>query len=119
MLQDHDGNKIFFVEDGIYLKLSSDNIPKRIFSIRDGTVWKYVKSKHIMKHLLSGPMIGFNYQALKYMPKPVKYIAVVANNTVRKVKIQDILERKEFLYFKKEGFEKQIFYPLELMEKIK
>ena len=120
MPSDKWGNKLFVDTYGVYLKLNGVNYSRKIFSFRGKEVVKYVKQNHIMKTLEKGKMIGFNHDALKLLKqKGVKYIWIMLYNGKRKgkVKIDDILELKEFLHFKHEGFERQVFYPIKLIGK--
>ena len=63
-----------------------------------------------------GNKIGFNYYALLWLsehPRLKKLpIHVRMGNKHYPVKTEDILKKKDFLHFKDNGFELQVFYPL-------
>ncbi len=109
------GNKIIVDDFGIHLDIRGAKYRRKIFAFKSGGVVKHIKKNHIMNHLMSGKMIGFNYEALKVLTKMrVKQIWILnyAEKTKGKVMIKDLLESGEFLHFKQVGFERQIFYPL-------
>ena len=115
MPRDKWGNKLTVNEHGIYLKTKSSDREKKVLAFRYGGVIKHIKKNHIMTSLISGPMIGFNYEALKILKtKRVKWIWIMsyAEKTKGKILLKKLLEEGEFLHFKKVGFERQIFYPL-------
>lgn len=114
MRQDKQGNKIYLHDDGVYLKLITDVIPKKIFSFNGGRIIKYVKKSNIMKKPYSA--IGFNYYALlelqnaKFVKRKEIYIRL--GKKYYKIPIETILQKKEFFHFKSQGYELQCFYPM-------
>ena len=92
-------------------------IPRKIFTLNGNKILKYVKNSHVMKK--PHPMIGFNYYALQmiqdYPQFRDKNIYIQYKRKIYKVDSFTILNHKEFLYFKKEGFELQCFYPIKLL----
>lgn len=109
---DDAGNKIGFRSDGLYLKLAKEERLKQIFKIKNGVVSKWVSPHNILR---KANAIGFNYDGLKrLLDKEHKEISVqIGSNPIIVLKIQDILDKKEFLWFKAQGFERQIFWKLE------
>ena len=110
------GDKLYFHESGIELKLKSERTTRKIFSFNSGAIVKRVLKKNIMK---VNDSIGFNYEALKVLrdkyPK-YKYIYVVIGKKKYKVPISEIITNGSFLHFKEVGFELQIFYKVEDLE---
>lgn len=109
------GNKLFMAVDGIYLKLKEEHQLKRIIAFRNGRVVKYVKKTNIFRP--NGKrLIGFNFNALKLVREKSKqkYIYIQYGSKYQKIYIQDIFDNGDYLHFLKEGFELQIFYPLEI-----
>jgi len=111
-MTDKDKNKLVVTEDGIYLKLGINEETKKIFTIDSGKIIKYLYYRNRFKQ----NKIGFNYHALKLiMNNPHikdKTIYVILGNKIFTVNINDILNRKDFLHFKKQGYELQCFYPI-------
>ena len=112
--RDEQGNRLFIGDTGIYLKLATERNNRQIFTFRDGNIVKYVEKNGVMK--AGGGMVGFNYHALKYLLEnkrlKKKPIHVKMGNKYYKVTAQEILDLKNFLHFKSEGFELQCFYPV-------
>lgn len=115
---DKDGNLLIAQDSGIYLKLVSEIIPRKIFTLNNGKIIKYVKNSNVMQR--PHPMIGFNYYALQMIQDFPEFrdknIYIEYKRKHYKVDSYKILNHKEFLYFKKEGFELQCFYPIKLLE---
>ena len=109
------GNKLTVDDFGIHLDIRGAKYRRKIFAFRSGGVVKHIKKNHIMNHLMSGKMIGFNYEALKLLSNMRVKVIWVLNYPEKikgKVTIKELLETGEFLHFKQTGFERQIFYPL-------
>jgi len=123
---DNDGNKLHLANDGIYLQLKSDSMRYlEIFSFRNGMIQKYVKKTNIMNTVHGTPSVGFNYNALKLIRNRTKHSKIyikfskgVKENT-KEVYIDEILEDGSFLKFLKQGFELQIFFPINKMKDYK
>ena len=99
------GDKLYFHESGIELKLKSERTTRKIFSFNSGAIVKRVLKKNIMKVNNS---IGFNYEALKVLrdkyPK-YKYIYVVVGKKKYKVPITELISNGSFLHFKEVGLD--------------
>ncbi len=114
---DSNGNKLFFMPKGIYLSLNNQKKRKKIFSISpEGYVTKYVKKSNIMR---TNQMIGFNFEAIKLLDehKRINDIIICIGKDTYKLSIDMLLIYGKFLHFKKQGFEKQLFYPINKLEK--
>jgi hypothetical protein len=118
MLQDKAGNQIFRTEDIIYLNLISENRYRKLGVIsEDGTV--ITMRRNPDKHLLRvASAYGFCYEFLK-TARAVKVVRLMLIGTkdFYHITVKDLLKYGDFLFFKKQGFEKQIFLTLEQLER--
>ena len=108
---DSQGNKMGMGDDGVYLQLAKSKKVLQIFKIKHGKLSKWVSERNIFKKVNA---IGFNYHALM-MLKEKGYNSmsiIVENHGTHHVKISDLLKEANFLWFKREGFEKQVFWTL-------
>jgi len=116
---DKDGHKLMIGEDAIYLKLKHEGRMKKIFKVKDGIVEKYVAPKNIMRAIGTEGGIGFNYNALRILINELKIKKIILRighrGTPIHLEIKEILYNGKFLHFLNEGFELQIFYPIELL----
>jgi len=114
---DEHGNKLYTIEDGAYLKLADEKRPRKILDIsEDGVFSKYVKKENIFHKTNS---IGFNYHLLVEMEKVLKSPTIkITIDSVGEfeLSVKDILEEKQFLNYKNNGFEVQCFYPVGKMK---
>ena len=104
------GDKLYFHESGIELKLKSEKKTRKIFSFDGGAIIKRVFKKNIMR---ANESIGFNYEALKILRDKYKrkdIYVVMGRKKKYKVPISEIISKGTFLHFKETGFELQIFY---------
>ena len=117
-IKDNTGNELLIHERGVNLILASDKVERRIFQVQGGQLVKYVKPQNIMN---AGKKIGFNYKALQVIREWLrkKYMFIILGKKRYKLPIDEVIENGEFLYFKKEGFELQIFYPVKGLDKYK
>jgi len=115
--QDKDGNSL--LKDGrvVYLKLASEKRRREVGRIISGsdTIIMERKQEHLLR---KANAYGFNYEALK-LAKAVKFILLHTPTVMYKFPISFALENGSFLWFKSEGFEKQIFLTLSQLEKWK
>jgi len=114
-MKDKDGNRLLLGDTGIFLKLKSERRNREIFSSRGGQLKKYVTKNNIFAPKGSGKMyVGFNYNALRLIVveklKAKQIIIHIAGRKMFTVDPKEILENGDFLWFKKEGFERQIFF---------
>jgi len=115
---DKDGHKLMIGEDAIYLKLKHGRKMKEIFKVKDGIVEKYVAPKNIMRAIGTEGGVGFNYNALKILKDELRIRKItlrIGHRTPEHLEIKEILKNGKFLHFLNEGFELQIFYPIELL----
>lgn len=115
--RDKDGNTLSLTEDGVFLLLKKERQYRLILKIENGKIVKYVKKKNVMR--TNPPMIGFNYESLKMIKRHPrikdKNIYIIIGKKAYFVSVEDVINHKEFLHFKKDGFELQCFYPVELL----
>lgn len=118
LMHDSDGNKLRLRRDGVFLKLANEKRTRKIISFRQGAVINFVKKKNLFQ---KGELVGFNYHALHMVldafPR-MKDMLVRVGQQSYKVDPAEILDRELFLYFKNQGFERQVFFPLAEMRKI-
>ena len=116
---DKDGNKLIVTDREILLKLKNKR-EKQVFKLSPGGhVEKYVTQKNIMRVIGEEGGVGFNYAALKILRDKLKAkkIAVrIGNRTPLHVEIDDIFKNGKFLHFINDGYELQIFLPIEMMK---
>ncbi len=109
--EDTQGNKIGIMEDGVHLKLARTLRVLKIFNIKNGQLSKWVSPKNILR---KANAVGFNHKALQ-MLQNAGYTALslhIGKKPPIGLKIADILESGDFLWFKQQGFERQIFWKL-------
>jgi hypothetical protein len=111
-VQDEYGNKLAVVNSTIYLILKDDKKKRQIgrlnLAARTLTM-KRDRNKHL--HYKSNSY-GFNYQIIKQGTKFNK-ILIADNEHNYLVPKEEMLEMGKFMYFKQQGFERQIFVKLE------
>lgn len=124
---DECGNALLCINNGkrikLILKLISEQTPTKKKSRRLGVINKAVKTFYIRRkrerHLfLKTNAYGFNHKILSeaLLFDKIRLIDDVAEYLIPK---KFILEQGKFLFFKSEGFEKQIFITLEQMEQFR
>lgn len=111
LITDSEGNQIGFRFDGLYLRLAGQKRLKLLFKIKNGAVSKWISPSNILR---KANAIGFNYDGLKELKnKGHNFITIIiGSQNSFSLKIDDILEKGDFLWFKNQGFEKQIFWKL-------
>lgn len=112
MREDKQGNRLYIHDDGMYLKLIKESIPRKIFNFSGGKIVKFVRKSNIMNRPYKS--IGFNYYALLEITNngifKDKNIYVKIGKKYHKIPAVTIVNKKEFFHFKKKGFELQCFY---------
>ncbi len=96
----------------MYLHLVSEKHPRHIGTIDKARRYFFAnRTRGIHLHYKSGSY-GFNYEFLS-KAKMFDFVCLSDELQAWKIPVSFILEKKNFLHFKKEGFEKQIFVTLE------
>jgi len=107
------GNQLGFKSDGLYLRLKNEHGRlRKLFAIKNGKVSKYIKQANL---LVKANAIGFNYESLKMLLERnhKKIHARIEGRVTLVLDIQDIIDKQNFLWFKQQGFERQIFWVLD------
>lgn len=118
--KDSQGNKIEYNNGSLILSLSS-GIHRHIGNIEvkpSGglTFYKELSSKkHILRVTKS---IGFAYDVVKKLGDNDSIWIRLDKKKVYKINAQKARDVGSFLWFKKQGFERQFFVPLELFSKV-
>jgi len=100
------------------LKGSKSKRPLKIGEVNPETKCLEIEKKR-KKHLFrKNNSYGFNYHILS-TGKKFEYVLLTDEYGTYKVPVSVILAVGKFLYFKQEGFEKQIFMPIEQIEQYK
>jgi hypothetical protein len=116
MIKDKAGNMLYRSGDVILLDLLSEDRRRRLGTVTGEVItMKRNPSKHLLR---VANAYGFCYELLA-TAKKAKVIRLMIQGTkdFYHITIKDILEHGDFLFFKKQGFEKQIFLTLEQLEK--
>lgn len=116
MIKDKSGNMLYRSGNVILLDLLSEDRRRRLGTIVDDYIHMKRDPK---KHLLRvANAYGFCYELLATAKKS-KFIKLYLTgiSTSYWIPIKDILEKGDFLFFKKQGFERQIFLTVEQIEK--
>jgi len=117
MVKDKDGNEYYFDSQGVFVRTLAEKRLRKIFAISGNALTKQIG----LKHKMQDGNIGFSYEALKYinLRTKIQNIYVYLGREIYKTTIKDVISLGHFLYFKGQGYEKQIFYNTKDMEKVK
>jgi len=117
-IQDDSGNKIVVEGDNLYLCLKEDNRKRHIGVLNKAA--KVLSMKRDRKRHLhyKSNSYGFNYQVLS---QGTKFNKILIRDNVESflVPLEFLLEKGRFLYFKQQGFERQIFITLDELKEHK
>lgn len=106
---DSANNRLYVIDKRVMLKLASEAHSRHLATID-------IKNKSLMvirgaKHLLrKADSYGFNYEMLTTAKKCNK-VKLLSAEGLFDIPIEIILQKGSFLWFKTEGFERQIFLP--------
>ncbi len=122
ILSDNDGNFIRVVDAGdtrvVSLKLKGDTRERLIGTLskqRRELLVTRIRAKHLLQKNKS---YGFNYHVLS-KAKQFDHVRLEDDYDAYLIPVSYILEQGKFLFFKQQGFEKQIFLSLESMKQFK
>ncbi len=119
---DSDGNKLLIGQGGIYLKLIRERRQRQVFKIQSRHCEKYVSKGNIFKKIGGeNGAIGFNHSALKILRDKLKINKIsirIGGQTPLHVKVKDIFKYGSFYRFLKEGFELQMFVPVDKLREL-
>lgn len=92
----------------VHLKLASEEKSRKIGQVVDN---RFVVTRNREKHLYRiTESYGFSSEILKGLR--VEYIDLTEDTGTFRIPINIILEKGEYIFFKKQGFEKQLFLPI-------
>lgn len=121
-LSDEYGNLIISKNNGkrikVSLKLLSEKKSRLIGIINKATKSIAIERKRSQHLLIKANAYGFNYNLL-HSAKQFNTIRLQDEFNRWTIPLQYILENGEFLFFKEQGFEKQIFISLNKIEQFK
>ena len=116
-IPDADGNEIVVKDKNISLKLASEDRSRRI-GIINSKKQLSIKRKRIIHLHYKSQSYGFNHYVIDNAKKFNKVLLSDERGTYL-IPNKIILEKGEFLYFKQQGFEVQIFLSLEIINQYK
>jgi len=114
---DQYGNKILvdYATNSIYLKLAKDN-RRRLIGVMEPAGGSLFVKRSRFKHVLrKAQAYGFNDYVLRNAKKFNKIILEDEGGRYE-LPIALIIEKGQYLFFKEQGFEKQIFLSLRIIE---
>lgn len=115
-VNDDNGNIIINDNDNLYLKLATETRKRRVGTISNNNlIVKRKRDKHL--HIKANAY-GFNHYLIANATRFQSVILSDEQGTYR-ITNEDILKLGRFLYFKQSGLERQLFVPLEELEKRK
>jgi len=119
MIVDDFNNKIYREHSVIYLVLSANN-KRRKLGIIDFKKETFNVHRNYDRHLLKkNNSFGFNVSLLETAKIFNKVVLTTNKKEVFVIPVDFILKKGEYLFFKQQGFEKQIFLKLEDMKDFK
>lgn len=117
-IKDKEGNELFITNHAVFLNLKSSNKPlgRRLGTLAQDTLYTY-RNKALHLHRISNSY-GFNLKLLQ-LPRIKTIVLNVDNDKKYIIPKEVILDKGEILFFKQQGFEKQIFIKLSILEDYK
>ena len=116
-LLDEAGNLIYPEGNILYLKRKGKKGKREIGRLQFlNESWFYIssrKSKDVFQKLNAW---GINWQVFNHLPEGC-FIIINTEDKAYRIKKELAADKGKFFYFKLQGFEKQIFIPLEFFEK--
>lgn len=111
LCEDKSGNKIMVSKNTLFLKLASENHNRNIGTVVPESDWFHVtrESEHLLR---KANAYGFNYQIISMFRK-YRNVLLTAPEGNFLIPMDEILTYGSFLWFKEQGFERQIFFTLE------
>lgn len=107
-------NNIWYkVEETIYLKLASEDKNRTLGKVKGDIFFcKRVRDKHLFRQNSS---YAFNINIIEQLG--VNYIELYEDSGIFKFPVDVLRQYGEYLHFKSEGFERQLFLPLTIIDK--
>ena len=116
-IPDADGNELRIVDRTILLKLASETKTRRIGLINSKNQL-YIKRKRIIHLHYKSDSYGFNHYIIDNAKK-FSSVLLIDERGRYLIPNRVILDEGKFLYFKQEGFERQIFLSLDIINQYK
>jgi len=110
LTQDKAGNQIYIKDKFVYLYLSAKLQTRRLGAINLGNFFVTKRPEHIFRKLNA---YGFNYELIKSLKPDAKVVVKQIGEGVIKTTAHDILTRGQILNYLRDGFETQIFMPID------
>lgn len=121
-MSDQAGNRVLFKSEAhkyrVFLKLKSEGKRRELgeYYPASGTLYvRRVRAKH--EHRISNAY-GFNYELLSRLVG-LRKVIILDDKGVWEAQSEDIIHYGEFLYFKEQGFERQIFYSINKLKAVR
>lgn len=111
------GNLLYVKGKKIFLKLSSEIRPREIATFSDSQKLIYMIRQPEHLHRKSNSY-GFNHELIKTSVSST-HILLTCPEGVFKIPLKFIEDNGNYLFFKQQGFEKQLFLPVELLADFK
>jgi hypothetical protein len=115
--KDRDGNVLYVTGTDIKLYIKSENRHRNIAAFNPEERVIYITRKEKHKHIKSNSY-GFN-EALLNQSVTSTHIIFRCPEGIFKIPIKFIQDNGNYLHFAKQGFELQLFIPLEIMEEFR
>jgi len=119
--KDESGNHLYADELGnFWLRLTGEDRKRGLGRAHKKSRTLELKNRQRDKHLLkSAQAYGFNYKLIHHLHTDKGYLTIFLSDEYDawQIPMKWLLDEAEFLYFKKSGFEKQIFAKLNKIDK--
>lgn len=114
LTQDKAGNQIYIKEKYVYLYLSAKLQTRRLGAINLGNFFVTKKPEHIFRKLNA---YGFNLALIKSLRPDAKVTVRQYGDKTLTTTAEEILQKGQILNYLKDGFETQIFMPIDNFNK--
>ena len=116
MIKDSLGNKLYRKDNIIFLKLISESYSRKL-GIIDEQSKNFITNRIYETHLYrNAEAFGFNSELLITAKLFTNVKLLTDKNEIFIIPIKFILDNGDYLHFKKQGFERQIFITLEQLK---
>lgn len=114
LAQDKAGNQIYVKDKYVYLHLNAKLQTRRLGAINLGNFFVTKKKEHIFRKLNA---YGFNLALIKSLRPDAKVVVRQYGDKVLTSTAEEILQKGQILNYLKDGFETQIFMPIDKFNK--
>lgn len=115
ILRDENGNEVFRSGNKVFLRLASELRPRLLGYLYKGKLLVCPRDRELHLHRASNSY-GFNYAVIEHA---TLYDTIAVDERWKGrtrrllISLEDVKKYGKFLYFKQQGFERQIFVALE------